>query len=337
MPTEACWRGQWLAAEVFGGLGGVTAYIIRRLLQALIVVVGVTIIVFVLIHLLPGGPARALLGPKATRAQIQSFIDANGYNKPIYLQYWRYVDSLVHGNLGFSYHYDQSVDSLLAQNLPKSALLVGLSYVVSLLIGLPLGILQAIRRNRPVDYVLTGASFIGYSMPTFWLGILLILAFSVGLHWFPTEGPQGSTVGAVLSDPIGLVLPVATLAIVNIASFSRFMRSSAIENLVQDYVRTAQAKGVPQFRILYRHIVRNSLIPIITLIGLSLPAVLSGAIITESVFNYPGMGLLFWTGAQYHDYPLLMGFTVVIGVATVLGSLLADVLYGMVDPRVRLA
>ena len=312
-----------------------SAYLARRVVQAVFVVLGVTIIVFIILQLLPGGPARAMLGPRATGLQLHEFIVANGYNKPVWQQYADYIYHLVHGNLGYSYHYNQTVNSLLAQDLPKSVLLVGLSYVVSLLIAIPAGILQAVRRNKPVDYALTGASFVGYSMPVFWLGILLVLVFAVNLHVLPPEAPQGTSIGSVLSQPSGLILPVATLSIVTVAQFSRFMRSSAIENLVQDYIRTARSNGLSELTILSRHLLRNSLIPIITLIGLSLPAVLSGAVITESVFNYPGMGLLLWNAATVRDYPVLLGFTVVVGVGTVAGSLLADVLYAVVDPRVR--
>lgn len=312
-----------------------TAYIFRRLVQAIFVVLGVTIIVFIILHMLPGGPARALLGPRATNQQVQEFNIQNGYNKPVWIQYTTYVGHLLTGQLGYSFHYNQTINSLLAQDLPKSALLVGLSYLVAIVVAIPLGILQAVRRNKPIDYTLTGASFVGYSMPVFWLGFLLILIFAVRLHVLPPEGPQGTTIGAVLSQPSGLVLPVATLSIVTIAQFSRFMRSSAIENLVQDYIRTARSNGLSARAVLFRHLLRNSLLPIITLIGLSLPATLSGAVITESVFNYPGMGLLFWTSAGVRDYPVMLGFTVVVGIATVAGSLLADVLYAVADPRVR--
>jgi peptide/nickel transport system permease protein len=296
----------------------------------------VTVIVFVIVHLLPGGP-RALLGPKTTARQLHLFTVQNGYDKPIFVQYFHYLGNLIHGNLGYSYHYNQSVGSLLVQNLPKSALLVGLALAVALLIGVPLGLLQAVRRNRVSDYVLTGATFVGYSMPVFWLGILLILAFAVQLHVFPAEGPQGATVGAVLSQPSALVLPVVTLAIVSIAVFSRYTRSSAVETLVQDHIRTARAKGVPERRIISHHVLRNSLLPVISLIGLSLPYALSGAVVVESVFNYPGMGLLFWNSALSHDYSVLLGFTIVIAAATVLGSLMADLLYAVADPRVRYA
>jgi peptide/nickel transport system permease protein len=314
-----------------------TVYIARRLFQAIFVVLGVTIIVFIILQLLPGGPARAMLGPRATNQQVHEFIVQNGYNRSVFVQYVTYLGHFIHGNLGFSYHYNQTVNSLIYQDLPKSVLIVGLSYVVALAIAIPLGILQAARRNKPVDYTLTGASFAGYSMPVFWLGILLITLFSVKLHWLPPEAPQGTTIGSVLSQPLGLVLPVATLSIVTIAQFSRYMRSSAIENLVQDYIRTARSNGLSAGAVLFRHLLRNSLLPIITLVGLSLPATVSGAVITESVFNYPGMGLLLWTAATVRDYPVLLGCTVVVGTATVAGSLLADVLYAVADPRVRYA
>jgi peptide/nickel transport system permease protein len=313
----------------------VTGYILRRIVHSVVVVIGVTIIVFVIVHLLPGGPARALLGSRASSQQIQSFDAANGYNKPIPVQYIDYLNRLVHGNLCYSYHYNQTVASLLSQYLPKSALLVGLSYVVALIVAIPLGVLQALRRNKPVDYALTSVAFVGYSMPAFWLGIILILVFAVTFHLLPPEGPQGATVAAVLTQPSALILPVITLAAATVALFSRFMRSSAIETLVQDYIRTAKAKGLSGRRIVVHHVLRNSITPIITLIGLSLPGTVSGAVITESVFNYPGMGLLFWTAAVTHDFPILLGFTIVVAIATVLGSLMADVLYAVADPRVR--
>jgi peptide/nickel transport system permease protein len=313
----------------------VTTYIIRRLLQALVIVIGCSIVTFIIMHMLPGGPAQAMLGPKASPAQLRAFIVQNGYNKPLYVQYWVYVSDLVHGNLGFSYHYNQTVTSLLAQDLPKTGILIGLAIAVAVVAAVPLGMLQAVRRNRPVDHVLTAASFIGYAMPSFWLGILLILAFSIYLPWLPPEAPQGNSMGSILAQPSAMILPVITLAVVSIAAYSRFIRSSSIENLTEDYVRTARAKGASQRRVLFGHVLRNSLLPLITLLGLNLPAVVSGAIIIESVFNYPGMGLLFWTAATTHDYPVLMGVSIVVAVATVLGNLIADLLYAVVDPRVR--
>lgn len=312
-----------------------TRYLIKRIGQAIAVLFIVSVIVFAILHFLPGSPARALLGIKATPAAIRQFDAANGYNRPLPVQYLLYLDRLVHGNLGFSYKFDQSVGSLLALDLPKSALLVGASYVIALLVAIPMGIVQAMRRNKSLDHVLTGFSFVGYAMPTFWLGILLVVGFSATLHLFPPEGPQGPTVAAALGDPAGLVLPVATLTIVTVAQFSRFVRSAATDVLLQDYIRTAQAKGASRRQVITRHVLRNSILPIITLVGLSLPGVLSGAIVVEALFNYPGMGWLFWTSAGAHDFPVLMGFTIVIAAATVVGNLLADVAYAVADPRIR--
>ncbi len=310
-------------------------FVFWRSAQALVVLIIVSIIVFSILHFLPGSPARAYLGAKATPGAIRQFNIENGYNRTLPVQYWLYVDHLFHGNLGFSYHFDQSVSSLLKMDLPKSALLVGLSYVLALIIAIPMGIVQALRRGKVLDHSLTTVSFVGYSMPTFWLGILLIVLFSVQLHLLPSEGPQGASVGVVLQDPRGLVLPVLTLTIVTVAQFSRFVRSSAIDTLLEDFVRTAVAKGVSRRGLVMRHLLRNSLLPVVTLIGLSLPGVLSGAIIVEALFNYPGMGWLFWTAATSRDYATLMGFTIVVGAATVIGNLIADVVYAAMDPRIR--
>ncbi|MHB1554620.1 MAG: ABC transporter permease [Acidimicrobiales bacterium] len=312
-----------------------TRYLAQRVAQAIAVIVLVTMIVFGILHFLPGSPARAMLGVRATPGAIAAFNKANGYNRALPMQYLLYLDRLVHGNLGFSYHMDQSVGSLLALDLPKTALLVGVSYALAILIAIPVGLAQALQRNKPLDHSFTAIAFIGYSMPMFWLAMLLIVLFSVQFHLFPAEAPQGASVSAAFGDPQAMILPVATLTIVSVAQFSRFMRTSAIDNLLQDYIRTAKAKGVSKRQLVVRHLLRNSLLPIVTLIGLSLPAVISGAIVVEAVFNYPGMGWLFWQAASAHDYPVLMGFTVVVAAATVVGNLLADITYALMDPRIR--
>jgi peptide/nickel transport system permease protein len=310
-------------------------YIVRRLIQALFVTLLVTLGIFLLLHILPGGPARAILGPRANAVQIAQFNHDNGLDQPLPLQYWSYVTHLARGDFGFSYKLNQTVSSILAQDIPKTMLLVGLSYAIAIIIAVPLGIYQAVRRNKVDDYALTGASFIFYSMPVFWLGIILIGVFSFTLHVLPSEGPQGETVGDLLNQLSSLVLPVATLALITIASFSRYMRSSTIENMVQDYVRTARAKGASDRRVLFVHVLRNALIPIITLIGLSIGFIFSGALITEALFNYPGMGLRFWNAALTDDYPVILGVIVVAALGTVIGNLLADVMYAVADPRVR--
>jgi peptide/nickel transport system permease protein len=311
-----------------------TSYCIRRFGQGLVVVIAVSFITFFEAHLLPGNPARAILGVHASSAQIAAFNAENGYNQPLPVQYVDYINHLIHGNLGFSYQDNQTVAALLGERLGPTVVLVGLSVVVALIAAVPLAAVQAVRRNKPVDYALTTASLTFYSMPTFWLGLVLIMLLAEKVHLFPPVAPQGSTL-QVLAHPLGLVLPVITLALVSIASFSRYLRSSLLDNLAEDYVRTARAKGCSRFTVLQRHVFRNALAPVITLIGLSLPGILSGALITESVFNYPGMGLLFWQSALSQDYPVMLGVTIVIAIATVAGSLLADILYAVADPRVR--
>jgi peptide/nickel transport system permease protein len=309
-------------------------YCIKRIGQGLVVVIIVSFLTFIEAHLLPGNPARAILGVHASSAQIAAFDRANGYNESLPIQYLDYLDRLVHGNLGFSYQQNQSVAALLAERLPATVILVGLSVVVALIAAIPLAVLQAVRRNSPIDYALTGTSFAFYSMPTFWLGLMMIMLFAVKAHLFPPGAPQGN-VPQILAHPAGLVLPVLTLALGSIAAFSRYLRSSLLDNLAQEFVRTARAKGAGRRRVLYVHVFRNALAPIITLIGLSLPGILSGALITESVFNYPGMGLLYWNSALSQDYPVLLGVTIVVAVGTVVGSLLADLLYAVADPRIR--
>jgi peptide/nickel transport system permease protein len=310
------------------------AFLIRRVLQAIVVLFGVSIVVFILLHLLPGGPARAVLGIRANKVQIHAFDLRYGLLNPVPVQYVDWVNQLLHGNLGFSFKQNQTVDSLLGENIPRTLVLVGVATLLALIVAIPLGVYQAVRRNKPEDYVLTGMSFLFYSMPSFFLGIILIILLSDTLPWLPSTGP---TAISPLWDQIpNLVLPVLTLTLVTVALFSRYMRSSVLENLVQDYVRTATSKGVGPRAILFRHVLRNALLPIVTLIGLSLPGILSGALIVESLFNYPGMGLLFWNAAVTDDFPTMLGTTMVVGVAVVVGSLLADVLYAALDPRVRI-
>ena len=308
-------------------------YMVRRIGQAIIVLIGVTIITFILWHLLPGNPVRAILGTRASAIDIKQLTDQLGLNKPLWVQYAVWVNNLIHGNLGFSYKLDQPVASLLAQRIPKTLFLVGTALILAVLLAVPLGMLQAVRRNKPDDYVLTGLSFIFYSMPTFWLGLLMIVLFSSTLGWFPYEAPQDQL--SLFSQLNGMVLPVATLTLVTVALFSRYTRSSMLEQSIQDYVRTARAKGVSGRVVLFRHVLRNAMIPVITLLGLSLGGILSGAVVTESVFNYPGMGLLFLQAAYSDDFPVLLGVTVVVALATVMGNLVADILYAVTDPRIR--
>jgi peptide/nickel transport system permease protein len=313
----------------------VTGYILRRIGQAVIVLLGVTLLVFILQHLLPGSIARAIIGPRASAAQIAAFNREYGLDRPLPVQYFSFLDQVIHGNLGYSFKQNMSVDAIVLHDLPNDILLVGGSLVLALLIAIPLGIMQAVRRNQLTDYTATGVSFVLYSMPAYLLGLLLISVFAVNLRLLPAEAPQAPTITGVLSDPAGLVLPIATLTLVTCALFSRYMRSSAIENLAQDYIRTARAKGLGQMAVLSRHLLRNSLIPVVTLVGLSLPSILTFGLIVEQLFNFPGIGLAYYNAAVNGDYPVVFGVTVLVALATVLGNLFADVAYAVLDPRVR--
>jgi peptide/nickel transport system permease protein len=310
-----------------------TAYLIRRTLHAVIVLIGVSLIVFLLLHVLPGGPARASLGLRANPTSIRQFNAQYGLNRPLPIQYVVWISQVLRGDLGFSYKLNQSVDSLLVENIPRTLVLTGSATVIALGIAVPLGVLQAARRNSAADYVLTGLALVFYSMPSFFLGLVLIIVFSDVLPILPATGPTATA--SLVSQIPNLVLPVATLALITVALFSRYMRSAALENLAEDYVRTVKAKGASIFRVLFQHVLPNALLPIITLVGLSLPGILGGALIVESLFNYPGMGLLFWNAAQTEDFPVMLGTSLVVGVGVVLGSLLADIFYGIADPRVR--
>jgi peptide/nickel transport system permease protein len=313
----------------------VIGYIIRRIAQAVLVVLGVTAVTFGLEHLIPGSLAKAILGPRASRAAVAAFNRANGLDRPVIEQYLVFVGRLARGNLGYSYRLNQSVDSLVVHQLPNDVVLVGSALAAALAIAIPMGIAQATHRNRATDHIATAAAFTLYSMPSYWLAILLIAGLSVGLHVFPAEAPQASTVGGLLADPRALVLPVLTLTLINVALFSRYMRAAAIGTLAEDYVRMARAKGLPKRLVLSRHVLRNSLVSVTTLVGLSLPAVLTAGLIVEYVFNVPGVGLTYYTAAVNADYPVELGITVLVGIVTVLGNLLADIAYAVLDPRVR--
>ncbi|WP_214410233.1 ABC transporter permease [Sphaerisporangium fuscum] len=311
-------------------------YLITRLAQALVIVVLVTMITFVILHLLPGGAARATLGKEATLQQLAAFDHEMGYDRPWPQQYLMYVRRLLQGDLGYSFQLNQSVTEAIAQRLPKTMVLSLLSTLLAIVVAVPLGVVQGMRRNRWPDYAITAASLLAYATPIFFMGLIMIILFSQVWPILPPEAPQGFTLQEVLADPAGLVLPTVTLAIVTVAVYSRYVRSSMVDNLNENYVRTARAKGLSEPRVVAGHTLRNGLFPVITLLGMYLPALFSGALVVESLFNYPGMGQLFWQAALRRDFPILFGVTLIISIATVLGALLADLLYAAVDPRVRL-
>ena len=312
-------------------------YIARRLLQAVPTLIGVTILSFLIVHAVPGGPAQAMLGPRSTPLRIAAVNREFGLNKPLPVQYGIWFWQLVHLNLGTSYFYNQSVASLIAINLPRTLAIVGIGVVLAHLISILLGSLQSYRKNSAFDHITMVLAYFFYSMPTFWLGIILIVVFSISLGWFPSGGISNATESSagfgVWASHIAL--PITTIVIGTVAGWGRYMRASMNEILIQDYIRTARAKGLGEFVVVFKHALRNSLLPLITLFGLSLPSLFGGALYVEVVFNYPGLGLLFWDGAVQRDYPIILGGIVVIGALTIIGNLVADVLYAVVDPRIQ--
>jgi peptide/nickel transport system permease protein len=312
-------------------------FLLRRAFQAVVVLLGVTLVTFALEQLAPGSPAREVLGVRATPVAIAAFDRTYGLNEPFVIQYLQFLNHLVHGNLGFSWKQNRTVDSLVVAQLPRDVLLVGLSMILALLIAIPTGIRQAVRRNGTFDYAATGLSFFLYSMPPYIPGLLAISFFAVRLRVLPSEAPQGASIAGLLTHPAGLVLPVLTLTLISYASFSRYVRSSAISCLEQDFILAARTKGLRQRTILWRHVLRNSLGPVITLVGLALPQVITAGLVVEYLFNFQGVGLEYYNAAVNGDFPVMVAVTVLVAAVTVLGNLAADIAYAVFDPRVRLA
>jgi len=315
----------------------VSAYLLRRIGTSIIVLIGISIFMYLLLHVVFPSPARVALGLRANNAQIAAFNKANGYDRPVFDQYLTYINGLLHGNLGYSYAENQTVAALFAERLARSIYLSGISLLLAILIALPLGIFQAVRRNSLGDNVATSLAFILYSMPSFFLGLILIQIFALSFPILGFEASQSTSIWTVIGDWHDMLLPILTLVLITVANFSRYMRSSSIDVLAQDYIKVARAKGLPERLVLTRHMARNASLPMITLIGLFLPALLAGNLIVETLFNYQGLGLLFFNSLQKEDYPVLLAYTLLGAVFVVLGNLVADFALTIADPRIRLA
>jgi peptide/nickel transport system permease protein len=311
--------------------------VLQRILQSIPTLLFLTFLSFGLLHVVPGGPAVIMLGNNATPQLIAQLNHSLGLDKPLYVQYVIWLGQLLHGNLGYAYTVHESVAAMIAQNLPHTLVLVVVAIVLSHAVSIWLGVLQASRSDTRIDHSISVGTYFFYCMPVFWLGLMVVSVFAVDLKWFPAGGITSavSTGSPIISYANHLVLPVVVLVIGTVAGWTRFVRGSMVEVLDQDYIRTARAKGNSDLRVFYVHALRNSVIPLITLAGMSLPGLFSGALIIEMIFNYPGMGLMFWNAAQQRDYPVLMAVVLMVGVLTILGNLLADVLYAVVDPRIR--
>ncbi len=303
-------------------------FLVRRILGAALVVAGVVILVFMLIHFTPGDPVQVMLGESATPADQAALRHALGLDRPLPVQLAAYFDNLAHLRLGTSLYSQQPIATILARRIPATAELAGAAALVAVLLAFPLGVIAAVRKDTAWDYGSMGFALLGVSIPNFWMGPLLILCFSVWLGWFPVSGREGFA---------SLVLPAVTLGTAMAAILSRMVRSSLLEVLGEDYVRTARAKGLSERRVILHHGLRNALLPVITMLGLQLGTLLGGAVITELVFSWPGVGQLLIDAIHRRDYPVVQACVLLISVTYVVVNMLTDFVYAWVDPRVRAA
>ena len=310
------------------------AYLLRRALQALGVLLGVSVLVFAIIHLVPGDPVRLALGTRFDQETYDALRSRAGLDQPLLQQYVSWLGGVVQGDFGVSFRSGQTVLSMVTERLPATMSLAGAAVVVALLIALPLGVLSAIRQGSRTDTIATAISQFGISVPDFWMGILLILLFSLTLGWLPASGYVGLS-----EDPLEwarrLILPGVTVGVVSGAVLTRFVRSSVLESLGEDFVRTAQSKGLSERRIIREHVLPNALVPVITVTGLQLAYLLSGVVVVEAVFAWPGLGQLALDAVQDRDYPVLQGAVMLFAGFFLLVNLLVDLLYAVVDPRIQ--
>jgi peptide/nickel transport system permease protein len=290
-----------------------------------------------MLHAVYPSPARDILGLRASVVAVNAWNKSHGYDDPVAVQYFHYLTKLLHGNLGYSYADNQTVAALLTERVGRTAFLSGSALFLSVIIAMPLGVYQAVKRNSIGDNVLTSLAFITYSMPTFLLGVILLQVFALWLHIFSFEASQSTSVLTVMVSWRAMTLPIATLTALSVAIFSRYMRSSSLDVLAQDYIRVTRAKGLPERLVLMRHLIQNASAPVITLIGLSIPTVLAGDLLTEYLFNYPGLGLLFFDSLQKADYPVLLALTLISAILVLIGNFLADLALTITDPRIKLA
>jgi peptide/nickel transport system permease protein len=318
-------------------------YLIRRLLQMIPLLIGITIITFALANLVPGSPITGLeLNPKTRPEDVERIRESLGLNDPLHVRYFTWFGHVVTGDLGVSLKTFRPVSSMIMEKLPNTLLLTGTALLLAFVISIPVGVYSAVRRNSWFDNSATVVSVAGFSVPTFWLGLMLILLFAVqfkewGYPSLPAGGAYDLRGGGGFWDRIEhLIMPAFALAFVQMASWTRYIRSQMLEVLSQDYMRTAKAKGLRQQVVIFRHGLRNAVLPLVTLLGIAIPDLFGGALIIEQIFTYPGMGKLGFDAAVGKDYPLVMGITLVAGLLVISGNLIADVVYGMLDPRIRL-
>lgn len=319
-------------------------FILRRVIQMIPLMIGITLITFLLANAVPGSPvANIAFNPTINQEDVRRIEEQLGLNEPLHTRYFVWLGNLVQGDFGLSLLNQRSVLDTILERLPNTLLLTGTALILSLLFSIPVGVYSAVRRNSAFDNSATAASVAGFSMPTFWLGLMMILIFAVkAREWgwpitFPAGGAENLRGGGDLMDRIHhLILPAATLAFVQTAAWTRYIRSQMLEVLNQDYMRTAKAKGLRERVVIFRHGLRNAVLPLVTLLGIAIPDLFGGSLIIEQIFNWPGIGRLAFNSAIGKDYTMVMGIVVFVGFLVIVGNLVADVVYGLLDPRIRL-
>ncbi len=316
-------------------------YVLRRLIQAIPILIGISVVSFVIINVAPGDPTDRFRSGRVSAETIANLVRLYGLDKPLpeqfvswFVAFWQFpfrVDAW-----GYSFVDGRPVVEKIFEKIPTTLQLMGTSLIVTMIVSIPLGVLAAVKQYSWADKIITTTATIGYALPSFVLGLLLLYIFAIKLNLFPSFGRHTLGKEGDFGDFVWhLVLPVSSLAIQQIAGWSRYMRSSMLEVLQQDYIRTARAKGLASSRVLFKHALRNALLPVITLLGLSLPSLLAGAAITESIFSWPGLGFMAVDSVTTNDFPVILAIVMIGGVLVLLGNLLADVLYGLVDPRIK--
>jgi peptide/nickel transport system permease protein len=314
----------------------VIRFLFQRVALGALVIVFASALTFFFVNLAPGGPA-SVMRFDVTAEQREALIKRMGLDRPVTQRYVEWVTGAVRGDFGTSLLTDEPVTQRIGERLPNTLTLAGAAFVLSVTLGIPIGLIQALRRGSPLDHVLSFFSAVGLAVPVFWLGIVLILIFSVSLRVLPSAGVTGITTDTLFDRAQHLVLPAVVLASTVLPTIVRFMRSAAIEVLHEDYIRTAESKGLGPRVVVTRHVLRNALVPVVSALGALVPRLLGGAVVTEAVFSWPGLGRLALEAAQGRDYPLITGLTVVAAAVAVGTTLLVDVAYTRIDPRVRVA
>ncbi len=313
-------------------------YVIRRTLQAIPLLLGITVISFLIMKLTPGDPVSLMsMSPHITPADLERMRHNFGFDQPIYIQYFKWLSALIRGDWGISLERGRPVIDIIAGRLPNTLQLMAVSFAISVALAIPIGILSATKRYSWFDYSATSLSFFGISMPVFWFGLILIVVFAVKLHILPSAGMM--SVGADSTDFIDrirhLILPSVVLSLGGIAGWSRYMRSSMLEVVRQDYIRTARAKGLAEKVVIYKHALKNAMIPVITVMALEIPGFFTGAVITETIFAWPGMGRLYYDSVMSRDYTVLMAILTIGAGLVVIFNLIADIAYAFFDPRIK--